>query len=341
LENLNHNLLRIGFIGSGSIGSLFGGCLASVHTDANPLEIFFFCRRGHAKIINKHGIKIYNDKGNLTLTNIKAFENAEDFTKISINDKKYKLDYLFLTTKTYDSERAMIQYKELINSSNWLIILQNGIGNEELVKKYCEKNKIIRIITSHGALLKEYGRVYHTGVGFTKMGFVYLKPQKQNHSRYKSGYLKLNMLKNRLDAGGLETEIVDDIIKYTWEKAFVNIGINALGALTRLNNGKLLENEKLKQLMSAAVMEALEVAKLECTELSDKDYVRLMYSVAEKTYNNKNSMLQDVLKENLTEIDFLNGRIVNLAKELGIKVPINEMLTCLIKGLEKSFKQEN
>lgn len=338
MKELNHNLLRIGFIGSGSIGSLFGGCLASVHTDANPLEITFFCRRGHAKVINKYGIKIYSDKGNITLTNIKAFENVEDFTKKSINDKKYKLDYLFLTTKTYDSERALIQYKKLINSSNWLIILQNGIGNEELVKQYCDENKIIRIITSHGALLKEYGQVYHTGVGFTKMGFVYLKPQKQNHSLYEGGYIKLNMLKNRLDAGGLETEIVDDIIKYAWEKVFVNVGINALGALTRLNNGKLLENEKLKQIMSASVKEALEVAKLECTELSDKNYVMLMYSVAEKTYNNKNSMLQDIIKGNLTEIDFLNGRIVSLAKEVGIKVPINEMLTCLIKGLEKSFR---
>jgi len=335
---LNHNLLRIGFIGPGSIGSLFGGCLASVHTAANPLEIIFFCRKGHAEVINKSGIKIYNDKGNITLTNIEAFENAEDFTKKSINDNKYKLDYLFLTTKAYDSERAMIQYKSLINSSNWLIILQNGIGNEELLKKYCDENKIIRIVTSHGALLKEYGQVYHTGVGFTKIGFVYLKPQKQNHSSYKSGYIKLSMLKKSLDAGGLETEIVDDIIKHTWEKAFVNIGINALGALTRLNNGKLLENENLKLLMSAAVKEALEVAKLKCIDLSDRDYVRLMYSVAEKTYNNKNSMLQDIIKGNFTEIDFLNGRIVSLAKEIGIKVPINEMFTYLIKGLEESFR---
>ncbi len=335
---MNRNILRIGFIGPGSIGSLFGGCLASVHTDVNPLEIVFFCRRGHAKVINKYGIKIFNDKGNLTLTNIKAFENAEDFTKGLVNDKIYKLDYLFLTTKTYDSERAMIQYEQLINSSNWLIILQNGLGNEELVKKYCDKKKIIRIITSHGAILKDNGCVYHTGPGFTKMGFVYLKPQKQNHRLYESGYVKLNELKNRLDAGGLETEIVDDIIKHTWEKAFVNIGINALGALTRLNNGKLLENEKLKQLMSIAVKEALYIAKLKGIDLSDVDYVRLMYSVAEKTYDNKNSMLQDILKGKLTEIDFLNGRIVSLAKEVGIKVPINEMLTDLIKGLEESFR---
>jgi 2-dehydropantoate 2-reductase len=63
-----------------------------------------------------------------------------------------------------------------------------------------------------------------------------------------------------------------------------------------------------------------------------------MYSVAEKTYNNKNSMLQDIMKEKPTEIDFLNGKIVELAKELDVKVPINKLLTSLIKGLERSFR---
>jgi 2-dehydropantoate 2-reductase len=62
-----------------------------------------------------------------------------------------------------------------------------------------------------------------------------------------------------------------------------------------------------------------------------------MYSVAKKTSDNKNSMLQDVLKGKPTEIDFINGRIVEFGKKLGIEVGINELLTALIKGLESSF----
>ena len=49
-------------------------------------------------------------------------------------------------------------------------------------------------------------------------------------------------------------------------------------------------------------------------------------------------MLQDILKGKNTEIDFLNGIIVKHAKDLGISVPINELLTTLIKGLEQSNK---
>jgi 2-dehydropantoate 2-reductase len=62
-----------------------------------------------------------------------------------------------------------------------------------------------------------------------------------------------------------------------------------------------------------------------------------MYSVAKKTSNNKNSMLQDILKGKATEIDFINGRIVEFGKKLGIEVVLNELLTFLIKGLESSF----
>jgi len=89
--------------------------------------------------------------------------------------------------------------------------------------------------------------------------------------------------------------------------------------------------------MGKAVKEALEVAQGKRLNLLNRDYIELMYSVAKKTYDNKNSMLQDVLKGKPTEIDFINGRIVEFGKELGIEVVTNELLTALIKGLESSF----
>ena len=321
-------MLKIGFIGAGSIGSLFGGYLASIHTEENPLEVIFFCRKDHRDAINKVGLELNAVNRKSLLPNIQAYENLEEFINADGDNRNYRFDYLFLTTKAYDSEAALIQYKEVVKSCNWLVILQNGLGNEEKVKENCDESKIIRIITSHGALIKNPGVVSHTGLGFTKIGFAFPTQSQEN----------LHQLQRLLDKGGIKTEIVEDIIRCSWEKAFVNIGINALGALTRLKNGQLLENEDLKRLMCRTVEEALEVAKLKGINLLDRNYCDLMYSVAERTYNNKNSMLQDVLKGKPTEIDFLNGKIVEFAKDLGIRVPVNELLTFLVKGLEKSFE---
>ncbi len=334
---MSRKVVKIGFIGAGSIGSLFGGYLASVHSDENPLEIIFFGRRNHALAIKKEGLRLIAGNKELYLKNVKAYESANDFTGSSEIGDASKFDFLFLTTKAYDTERAMVQFKSIIESSNWFIILQNGIGNEALVKEYCNEDKILRIVTSHGALLENHGRVRHTGVGFTKIGFAYLKPDNLNVKDYGRAEESLMVLKNLLSAGGLQTEIVEDIIKCSWEKVFVNIGINAIGALTGLKNGQLLERNSLRKMMGNAVKEALEVAHMKHIDLSNRDYVELMYAVAKKTYNNKNSMLQDVLKGKPTEIDFINGRIVEFGKKLGIEVVTNEILTALIKGLESSF----
>jgi 2-dehydropantoate 2-reductase len=52
-------------------------------------------------------------------------------------------------------------------------------------------------------------------------------------------------------------------------------------------------------------------------------------------YTNFSSMYQDIMKQKKTEIDFLNGKIVELGKKHGIPTHINAFLVGLIKFLEK------
>jgi 2-dehydropantoate 2-reductase len=217
-----------------------------------------------------------------------------------------------------------------------VVLLQNGIGNEDVVSKYVSKFKIIRAVTTNGALLKDPGRVIHTGEGVTKIGLAFPEIVNLKEEDKEMGETNLTLLSDLLKLAGFETVIAENIIKESWEKVFVNVGINAFGALTRLRNGELLKSEGLKSLMGEAIEEALQVAKLKNIKLIEKDFVALTYEVARKTAENKNSMLQDVINGFPTEIDFINGRILTYANELGIKVPINELITYLIKGLESS-----
>ena len=318
--------IRIGIIGAGSIGSLFGGYLASVKSDKYTTKIHLFGRKSHVDAINKNGLTIQKGQQTLTVKNVKAFDHPENLSLI--------YDYLFITTKTYDLKDVLVQYQNLIDTCKYVVILQNGIGNELLVREYCQDEKIIRAVTVNGVFLDKPGHLIHSGAGLTKIGFPFKITELSEQEN-----IDILLLKDILDTAGLETILVDDIIKETWDKAFINIGINAFGALTQLENGRLLEIKGLKDLMAGAIKEALVVANQKGIRLSDKDFVSLAFEIAEKTANNKNSMLQDILKGKNTEIDFLNGIIVEQAKDLGISVPINELLMNLIKGLELSLKK--
>lgn len=333
---MNKTNIRIGFIGAGSIGSLFGGYIANIESDIYDLSVTFFCKKVQANAIKRKGLIIHKNKSIKEIKNIEAYENEKDFEEKLKKDPNLRFNYIFLTTKAYDSEDALFQYKNIINSSNWLVILQNGVGNEDIASDYCSKLKIIRAITTNGALLKEPGQLYHTGEGRTKIGFPFLNNINLETDKLEKASKDLVLLKALLNLANLETIIVQDIIKVSWEKVFVNVGINAIGALTRLRNGQLLEFDGLKHFMGKAINEAIRVAELKKIKFSKKDYITLAFNVAKSTAENKNSMFQDIINGKLTEIDFINGRISKYAKELGIDVPINEILTDLIKGLEYS-----
>ncbi|MFW9970890.1 MAG: ketopantoate reductase family protein [Candidatus Odinarchaeota archaeon] len=328
--------LKIGFIGAGSIGSLFGGFLADIKSESYSIEVIFFCTKSHAKVVNTEGLSLYKDQQMRIIKSIKAYENEKIISVKLREDPSFTFDFIFLTTKTYDSEEVIVQYNKIINASRWLVILQNGIGNEDILLPYSKKSKIMRIVTSTGAFLEKPGHVINTGEGITKIGFPFLNEINSEKQMRKEAELDINLLKDLLNLANLETIIVEDIISECWEKVIVNIGINALGALTRLPNGKLLENNGLKNIMGELIKEVLEVARLKKIQLPKKDYVGITLDVAKKTAENKNSMLQDILNKKPTEIDFMNGRIVNYAKDLGINVPYNKTLTLLIRGLENS-----
>ena len=333
---MNKTKIRIGFIGAGSIGSLFGGYLADIKSDVYELEVIFFCMKEHANAIRREGLKIYKNQDVKEINNIESYEDENVVEDRIKKDMTFRFDYIFLTTKTYDIEKALSQYIKLLDVSNWLVILQNGIGNEDIVSKYLSKSKLIRAITSNGAFMKSPGSLIHTGEGFTKIGFPFLPEITKDHRDLGKANVDLKILEELLELAGFETHIVEDINKDSWEKVFVNVGINAFGTLTNLKNGQLLEFEGLKQLMAEAINEAIKVAKLKKIELSDKDFITEAYNVAKNTSENKNSMLQDIINGMATEIDFINGRVLKYAKDLGVKVPINELLTYLIKGLESS-----
>jgi 2-dehydropantoate 2-reductase len=136
---------------------------------------------------------------------------------------------------------------------------------------------------------------------------------------------------------GIETEVTSSIRDLVWDKLFINIGINALTALTGLKNGQLLDHPETLRLVEALVSEAVEVARKKGIFIKENPLEKVK-AVAEATRQNRSSMGQDFDYKRRTEIDAINGAVVGEAEQLGISVPYNRMITDLIKVIEKTFQ---
>jgi len=121
-----------------------------------------------------------------------------------------------------------------------------------------------------------------------------------------------------------------------WGKLLVNVGINALTALTGFKNGQLLDYPESVRLMEKLVIEASEVARRKGIHL-EQDPIEKVRKTIEATRENRSSMGQDFDYRRKTEIEAINGAVVREAQLLGIPVPFNQAVTDLVKAIEKSF----
>jgi 2-dehydropantoate 2-reductase len=228
--------------------------------------------------------------------------------------------------KSYSTEDACKDIKDMVSDSTSVLTLQNGIGNVQILNDHFGPEKVIAGVTNHGSTLLDTGHVRHAGKGETVIG---------THKGKTTGRIK--EVAALLSAAGFDTKISKDIDSVIWSKLIINVGINALTAITRLKNGMLVERDGTRTILRDAVQEASKIVKRKKIKLSYDDPIQKVESVCRATSANVSSMLQDVLNKKRTEIDFINGAITRQAKALGMQAPVNAVLTELVKTIEATY----
>lgn len=304
--------MKIVIVGPGAMGCLFAAFLAK-----SKEEIWLLDKNeARARKINEQGIIIEGISG-----------NWQAKVKVTCDAKEIgQSDLIIIAVKSYDTKEAISKAKSLLSPNCQVLTLQNGIGNIEIIGEVVGPEKVIGGVTNLGATLLDKGHVRHAGRGETVIGRIDARIPVQMRS--------IRELFNKV---GLETRISRDIKGLLWSKLIINVGINALTAITRLNNGRLIEFEGTRKILREAVLEAIRIAKRKRIKLIYDDPLAKVEAVCEATATNVSSMLQDILRKKRTEIDFINGVIVRQAQELSIAVPVNSLLTDLVKTIEASY----
>jgi len=301
--------MKIAVVGAGAMGSLFGGLLAASGEDVTLVDVW----REHVEAINTEGLKIGSQEGSRTV-NVKATTDPSSVGPV---------DLIILFVKSYDTLEATRDALSMVSEDTVFLSLQNGLGNIEKISKAVGSDRVIPGTTAHGCTLIGPGEIFHAGSGPTIIGELDGRVTERARS-----------IRDALEGAGFETEISRNINGALWSKVLVNVGINPLTALNGLRNGELLDHPDIMETMRGAVEEAVRVAEALGVDLGKGDHVERVYDVARATASNRSSMLQDVERGRRTEIDALNGAIVDSARRLGLEVPVNETLTAAVRGLK-------
>jgi len=322
-------MAKVLIYGAGAIGSLFGYLLSEVVLEGNEKgtgsaiveNVALLGRRGHIQTIKERGLEIALAEGERPL----PIRFSHTFTNLDELDKsEFAPEVVFVTVKTHALPAVLTELRKsglldgkLVEAE--FVLLMNGMGNRE---RFClPDDRIFEGITSVGVVFSEDGRIELKGRGKT----VFEAGMGDELKRF---------IGARLAEKGFLAEFAEDFKAQQWMKLFANAVINPIMALTRETNGVVL-SPHLAPVVEKIVGECVAVAEKEGQKFDGGEVIKFVRTVAENTAANTSSMLQDVLRERRTEIDSINGYVLNLAKRHGIAAPANEMLYGLVKAVEK------
>lgn len=302
---MEHPRQRVGIIGAGAMGTLFGFHLAALCDvtllDSNP---------GLLQEIGRGGLSV-NDAASRAVNIARSPRELFGATTI------------FLFVKAVDTLRALRPFTGQLNPTTPIVSLQNGVGNEDAIKTALGGAvPVVLGITTESSLSVGAGRVRSSEEGNTILGSA------------GASATTSKTVSTLLSDSGLRTSVVYDIRPHLWGKLVANAAINALSALLDCQAGEIQKDPNAARLCEALAEEAAAVAaalKINLPFASPWQYVTEVISVGA---DSKSSMAFDLESGHPSEIDHINGAILAAGRRAGVPTPYNDAMVRLIKARE-------
>lgn len=319
--------MRIALIGAGAIGGSIAACIAKQGYDLTVVAKY----EEYASLIENQGIEITGVKGNF-VQKIKAVAKVSQLTG--------KFDIVFVATKAYDVKENLLSLLSYLKENTSVVSLQNGICTD-LYQEVVGKDRTVGCVVGYGATMHQKGKIEITSTGNFVIGSI--------AKTFKGDLKEVQTCLNTT----FETIISDDIYSNLYSKLIINSCITSLGALTGLNLGEMMKIKKIRVIFLKIIDEAIAVANANHIQVppygGKLDYYKLyqrkskfgnfinhlIIQIVGKKYRHlKSSSLQSLQRGQKTEIDYFNGYIVSLGKQVQVSTPINEKLVQMIKEIE-------
>lgn len=303
--------MRIGVIGAGAMGCLYGSLLSAKNEvymiDSNPSVVEF---------IHANGI-IVKDSNRESTYHPKAFIS-------SVNNLE-PMDLVIIFVKTLYTKEALKTNMNLISPNTYVLSLQNGAGNDRDLGEFVKKDKILIGTTEHNCLNIKPGQIKHNTSGITNIGMM---EEDEN---------ALNAVMQVFAESSIETNIKHNIQEIIWHKLLINLSLNTLTAVLGTKVGYLAIQQDAMWLVKALAGEAIDVAIADGTYFNKEEMLANLEQITKLHIEAITSMSQDVKNHRLTEIDHINGAIVECARQYGLETPYNAFMVHLLHAVEGTW----
>jgi 2-dehydropantoate 2-reductase len=315
--------MRILIYGGGSVGLGIASCLikAAAHVD-------IIARQETVAALREHGLQRTGIFGQYHAPSPRfgAYGYLAD-----LSHQRYK--YVLVCTKSFDSAAAakdLAEHTKIFADNCKIVLFQNGWANAEKFLIFFQQPQVYnaRVITGfcrpkpNHVELTVHADAIHVG------------------SLFGADLSYMDDLCRLIRAGGIPCEVTDSIEKDLWAKMLYNCALNPLGAILDVPYGKLAEHGPSREIMNTIVREIFDVltaARYRTHWQSPADFLKLFYErLVPDTAQHKSSTLQDIRAGKKTEIDALNGAVIQLAQKHGISVPANSVVYNMVSFLENS-----
>jgi 2-dehydropantoate 2-reductase len=317
--------VKIAVIGAGAIG-----CLVAGYLKLKGENVSLVGRPDTVAEIRKHSLRITGARGDFKIA-------------IDANERLYeKPDFAILAVKTQDLSQAIGTNLDLLKDSR-IITIQNGVRADDIAAGYIPKENIISSIVMFGATYLELGHVVHNFEGAWVIGRMFASyPDEVEISE--------SMILDK----AFPTVISQDIKGMKYLKIFVNAN-NCLPAILGVSMQEAFADLKVSRVSLAIWEEGFEIISkaglflvslpgfpvenvTKLLGIPSSEAAKIFSGIMVKLSKDPlyGSILQSIKRERVSEIDYINGEFVYLARQQNAHAPLNKKLVEMVHEVEKT-----
>lgn len=320
--------MRIAIYGAGSLGTILGAYISKAGVSIDLINH----NKAHIEALNTQGAQV-----------VGTVQFTQPVVAYTPEEMRGQYDILFLMTKQQHNTEVVTMLKDFLAPDGVLVTFQNGLPEVQIASILGEQ-RVLGCTVAWGATMQSAGVCELTSepdaLSFS-LGAI-----SANRSKHFAKVKELLELMGTVD-------IEDNFLGTRWSKLLINASFSGMSAVLGCTFGEAAKPRASRRIVQALIKECIDVCQaggIRIEPVQGKDIVALLnyknsikkafsYFIIpiaiRKHAKLKASMLQDIEKGKLTEVDAINGAVSDYGRKVSCPTPMNDRVVDIIHRIER------